>query len=90
MKIFQLPAVLLVTLAAPLVLDAADAAKPYPLQACFISGEKFSETGKPIVSTYAGQEVKFCCRECKNEFRDDPVAGMKKFDAAVAQAAANK
>jgi YHS domain-containing protein len=43
--------------------------------------------GKVVVFTYEGQEIKVCCRECKNAFQDNPTEGMKKFHAAVAEAA---
>lgn len=90
MKTTRLLAALSMMVAAPLVLQAADAPKPYPLQTCFISGDKLGEMGKPVVITYEGQEIKFCCRECKSEFQANPAAGMKKFNEAVAQAAATK
>jgi len=74
----------------PFVLQATDAVKPYPLQTCFISGDQLGEMGKPVVIVYEGQEIKFCCRECRNKFQDNPAAGMKKFEAAVAKAAVAK
>lgn len=66
-------------------LKAADdkPAKPYPLQTCFISGEKIGEMGKPVVFVYEGQEIKLCCKDCKKQFDKDPAAAMKKFNAAV-------
>jgi len=88
MKTTQLLAALTMMIAAPLVLQATDAApKHYPLQTCFISGDKLGEMGKPVVFIYEGQEIKFCCRECKKEFQKNPAEGMKKFNAAVAKAA---
>ena len=88
MKTTQLLAVITMMVASPLGLQAADAApKPYPLQTCFISGDELGGMGKVVVFTYEGQEIKVCCRECKNAFQDNPAEGMKKFHAAVAEAA---
>ena len=36
--------------------------KPYPLDYCIVSDEKFAgDMRKPIVTAYQGQEMKFCC-----------------------------
>lgn len=71
-------------IAAPLTVKAAaPTPKPYPLQTCFISGEKIGEMGKPVVFTYEGQEIELCCKDCKKQFDKDPAAAMKKFHAAV-------
>ncbi|MGH8047551.1 MAG: hypothetical protein ACREKL_09915 [Chthoniobacterales bacterium] len=62
---------------------AADETKPYALDKCVYSGEKLGEMGKPISEVYEGQEMKFCCKDCKKEFDKDPAAGVKKYNAAV-------
>lgn len=89
MKSTQLLTLLTIMTASPLILRATDTAlKPYPLQTCIISGEKLGGMGKAVIFAYEGQEIKVCCRECKNEFQDNPAEGMKKFKAAVAEVSA--
>lgn len=91
MKTTRSLAILAMMVASPIVVKADDAApKTYPLQTCFISGDKIGGMGKPVVFVYEGQEFKFCCRECKNEFQDKPADGIKKFNQAVEQATAKK
>jgi len=65
---------------------ADDQAKPYPLQTCFISGEKLGEMGKPFVFVYEGQELKMCCKDCKKKFDKNPEKSMKEFQDAVKKA----
>ncbi|HEX5399987.1 MAG TPA: hypothetical protein VFY06_13160 [Verrucomicrobiae bacterium] len=44
--------------------------KPYPLDYCVVSGDKFDgDMGKPIVIVYKGQEMKFCCADCPKKFK---------------------
>ncbi len=69
-------------LAAPA--HAADKVKPYALDYCVFSGDKLGDMGKPISEVYEGQEIKFCCKDCKKTFDKDPAAGLKKYQAAVA------
>jgi len=61
--------------------------KPYALQTCFISGEKLGEMGEPVVVVYEGQELKFCCGQCKKKFAADPAKYLKEYQAAAAKAA---
>jgi YHS domain-containing protein len=67
---------------------ADDQAKPapYPLQTCFISGEKLGEMGKPFVFVYEGQELQLCCKDCKKKFDKNPEKSMKDFQDAVKKA----
>jgi YHS domain-containing protein len=60
---------------------------PYPMQTCFISGDKLGEMGKPVVFTYQGQEIKLCCKDCKKKFDANPAQYMKQFEAAKKKAA---
>jgi YHS domain-containing protein len=79
-------------LAAPLAGYADDKAdKPVPdkLTTCPVSGDKLGEMGKPFVITYKGQEVKFCCKDCKKDFDKDPEKYMKKIRAADKKAPAS-
>ncbi|MCX6894809.1 MAG: TRASH domain-containing protein, partial [Verrucomicrobia bacterium] len=60
----------------------AEAAKPYPLQTCLVSGEKLGEMGKPFIYTHEGREVRFCCKNCLKDFKKDPAKYLKKLDEA--------
>jgi YHS domain-containing protein len=72
-------------IAAPVTTKAADAApKPYALEYCVFSGDKLGAMGKVKSEVYEGQEMKFCCNDCKKTFDKDPAAGLKKYQAAVA------
>ncbi len=64
---------------------AADetAVKPYVLDTCVSTGDKLGTMGKVPTETYEGQEMKFCCNDCKKAFDKDPAAGIKKYNAAV-------
>jgi hypothetical protein len=67
------------------------AVKPYPLDYCIVSGDKIGgDMGKPIVTIYKGQEIKFCCSDCPPQFKKDPEEYMKKLAEAEAKAAAEK
>lgn len=48
------------------------AAKAYPLKTCIVSAEELGDMGEPIVKTYNGQEVKFCCSSCVKKFEKNP------------------
>jgi hypothetical protein len=63
----------------------AEAAKPYPLNTCIVSGEELGSMGKPIAKVHNGQEVKFCCKSCMKKFDKDPEGMIKKMheDAAA-------
>jgi hypothetical protein len=63
---------------------AADKVTPYALDYCVYSGDKLGDMGKPISEIYEGQEIKFCCKDCKKTFDKDPAAGLKKYQVAVA------
>lgn len=60
----------------------ADAAKPYPLKTCIVSGEKLGEMGKPYTLVHEGREIKLCCKGCLKDFQKDPAKYLKKLDAA--------
>ncbi len=88
---FGLNAVLLAGLAAGTInLRAADTGnktaktdqkesktKPYSLEKCIVSDEKLGEMGKPVVLTYQGQEMKFCCKDCVKKFNKEPAKYLK-------------
>lgn len=54
-------------------------AKPYPLDVCIVSGNKLGSMGKPITKVYNGQEVKFCCQPCTEDFAANPAKYMTKL-----------
>jgi YHS domain-containing protein len=47
---------------------------------------KLGSMGDPYVFAYQGQEIKFCCPDCKPEFLKDPDKYMKKIQDAEAAA----
>jgi YHS domain-containing protein len=50
---------------------------------CPVSGDKLGgDMGKPVIIVYQGQEVKFCCADCKPDFDKDPAKYMAKIRAA--------
>ena len=58
------------------------AAKPYPLNTCLVDDMKLGSMGEPYVFVYRGQEIKFCCADCKPEFLKDPDKYLKKIHDA--------
>ncbi len=73
------------TPAAPAADKQAEAAKPYPLDTCLVSGEKLDEMGEPQVIVHEGQEVKFCCKMCIKKFKADPEKYLKKMNEEAAK-----
>jgi hypothetical protein len=57
----------------------SDAAKPYPLDVCLVSGEKLGEMGEPVVITHEGQQIKFCCKSCVPKFEKEPAKFLAKL-----------
>ena len=63
--------------------NSVAAIKPDLLATCPISGDKLGgDMGKPVVIVYQGQEVKFCCADCKTDFDKDPAKYIAKIRAA--------
>lgn len=54
-------------------------AKPYPFDVCIVSGNKLGSMGTPVTKVHQGQEVKFCCRPCVEDFDADPDKFMAKL-----------
>lgn len=76
-------------LATSLVARAEDAkttdVPPVPdqLTTCVVSGEKLGSDGmETFTFTYKNQEVKLCCKSCKNKFDKDPEKYIAKIRAA--------
>ncbi len=61
----------------------ADAKDSYPLKVCVISGKLLDEVGDPVIERYDGREVRFCCTDCVDAFRQSPSQYMALLDAAV-------
>lgn len=59
---------------------------PYPLDTCPVSGEKLGSMGDPIVKTYDGREVRFCCKSCIKKFEADKAGYWKKIDEKIIEA----
>jgi len=55
----------------------------YPLANCPISGKALGSMGEPIIKTYDGREVRFCCASCVPSFEKDTQAQLKKIDAHI-------
>ncbi len=58
---------------------------PYPMDTCLVSGEKLGGMGKPFEFVYQGQQIKFCCKNCKPDFEKEPekyMAKLKEFQAS--------
>ena len=55
------------------------AVKPYPLDTCIVSGNRLGSMGDPITRVHDGQEVKFCCAPCIEEFEASPEAFLKQL-----------
>ena len=55
-------------------------AKPYPLDKCLVSDEKFEGSGmKPYELVVDGQTVKLCCKSCLKDFNKEKATYMKKL-----------
>ena len=74
--------------------DAAWLAKAradYPLDSCIVSGDKFDGgdmgTPKDFIYKQDGQPdrlVRFCCKDCIKDFKQDPAKFLKVIDDAAA------
>jgi len=45
---------------------------PYPLTDCLVTDNELGSMGDPVTIIYRGQEVKFCCEPCVEEFQAEP------------------
>jgi hypothetical protein len=64
--------------------EVAKKAKPYPLDFCLISDEKFEGSGMtPYEMDVDGQTIKLCCKSCLKDFNKDTKKYLKKFDEEV-------
>lgn len=63
--------------------DAALKPKAYPLQTCIVTDEKLDKDAHVFV--YMGQELKTCCKGCKDDFDADPKKFLKKLEPKKAK-----
>jgi FAD synthase len=73
----------------PFLASAADKkadAKPYPLDKCLVSDEKFEGSDmKPHEFVHEGQTIKLCCKSCLKDFEKDKAGHLKKLSEEVAK-----
>ncbi|HTL15832.1 MAG TPA: TRASH domain-containing protein [Patescibacteria group bacterium] len=91
LKCFTVGILSLCVLAGPFAALAGDAKadaklKPYTLKTCIVSGDKLGEMGEPYVYKYKDREIKFCCKNCVNDFNKEPAKYVKKIEKAEAKA----
>jgi len=55
----------------------------YPLDVCLVSGEALDAMGGPHVIVHEGQTVKFCCKDCVDEFKAAPATHLATIEAAT-------
>ena len=56
----------------------------YPLDTCVVSGEGLHEMGEPVDMLYGTRLVRFCCKMCVKEFKEEPAPFLAKIAAATA------
>lgn len=66
-------------LATVLLAMSVQAAKPYPLKECIVSGNELGSMGKVVTMVHEGQEVKFCCKPCVKKFTKEPAKYLAKL-----------
>lgn len=64
---------------APATEASTAAATPYPLDTCLVSGEKLGSMGKPPEIVHEGRQIKFCCKNCIPDFKEDPAKYLAKL-----------
>ena len=80
----RIGAVLTLCAIAAMAAEAPPQAKPYPLTTCIVTGEALGSMGAAVSLVHAGQEVKFCCKGCIKDFKQDPAKYLKKLDQPAA------
>lgn len=64
---------------------AEEAGDVYTLDVCPVSGMKLGSMGDPIVKTFEGREIRFCCGGCPAKFEADAESYLQKIDAAIVE-----
>ncbi|TAE90023.1 MAG: YHS domain-containing protein [Verrucomicrobia bacterium] len=54
-------------------------AKPYPLTTCIVTDNDLDSMGGPILKTYQGQQIQFCCKPCVKKFEANPAKYLAKL-----------
>jgi hypothetical protein len=57
----------------------------YPLKECLVSGNELGSMGDVVTETFAGREIKFCCKPCVKKFHAAPEKYMAKLRNAELQ-----
>lgn len=57
----------------------------YPLKVCVVSGEELDSMGEGVNYVYKGRLVRFCCKDCIDDFTADPEKYLAKIDEAKNQ-----
>ncbi len=66
-------------------------AKPYPLDFCLVSDEKFEGSGMtPFEMVQDEQILKFCCKSCVKDFKKEPKKYLTKLADVVKKQEAAK
>jgi YHS domain-containing protein len=52
----------------------------YALDTCLVTGKKLGSMGAPVVKSYDGREVRFCCEACVPKFEADQAKYLKRLD----------
>jgi len=56
---------------------------PYTLDVCPVSGQELGSMGDPVVKTYDGREVRFCCNSCIKRFENNKAEYFKEIDEQI-------
>jgi YHS domain-containing protein len=62
---------------------ASMAISAYPIDYCIVSGEKLGAMGDPVIRSYDGREVRFCCNGCPPKFEKAKMKYLKQLDDAI-------
>ena len=80
MRFLPLIAVFLSTAA---VFAADPTPSAYPLITCIVSGDKLGAMGNPVALNYQGTEIRFCCHDCIESFKQDPAKYLAKLKTST-------
>lgn len=67
-----------------------NAAPPYPLDTCVVSGEKLDSMGGAYDVEVDGRTVKLCCAGCEDQLRADPAKYLAMLDAPTTSGKLNQ
>ena len=68
------------------VTDASTSSgETYPLEVCVVSGEQLGSMGEPVVYDHEGTTVKFCCKACIKDFKENPAPYLAKLQQPPTQ-----